>query len=130
LALSVGTYRLQAAWEVLRRARISKFRWHDLRHHFASRLVQQGVPLNTVRDLLGHGSVGMSLRYAHLAPDQRREAVAKLNEKLLTLTMRLQWEGLPVASGYRVDSIVVREGQELASQIPLSANLPVLELRL
>ena len=73
---------------------------------------QQGVPLNTVRDLLGHGSVGMSLRYAHLAPDQRREAVAKLNEKLLTLTMRLQWEGLPVASGYRVDSIVVREGQE------------------
>jgi hypothetical protein len=44
--------------------------------------------------------------------------------------MRLQWEGLPVASGYRVDSIVVREGQELASQIPLSGNLPVLELRL
>jgi integrase len=67
----------QTAWEpVLKRARISKFRWHDLRHHFASRLVQQGVPLNTVHDLLGHGSVGMSLRYAHLAPDQRREAVA------------------------------------------------------
>jgi integrase len=122
----------QTAWEtVLKRARISKFRWHDLRHHFASRLVQQGVPLNTVRDLLGHGSVGMSLRYAHLAPDQRREAVAKLNERpLLTLTMRLQWAGLPVASSYRVDSIVVREGQELAGQIPLSGNLPVLELRL
>ena len=66
---------------ILLRARISKFRWHDLRHHFASRLVQQGVPLNTVRDLLGHGSVQMSLRYAHLAPDQRREAVAKLNNK-------------------------------------------------
>ncbi len=122
----------QTAWEtVLKRARISKFRWHDLRHHFASRLVQQGVPLNTVRDLLGHGSVGMSLRYAHLAPDQRREAVAKLNQRpLLTLTMRLQWEGLPVPSGYRVDSIVVRDGKELAGQIPLSGNLPVLELRL
>jgi len=94
-------------------------------------LVQQGVPLNTVRDLLGHGSVGMSLRYAHLAPDQRREAVAKLNQRpLLTLTMRLQWEGLPVLSGYRVDSIVVRDGKELAGQIPLSGNLPVLELRL
>jgi len=50
--------------------------------------------LNTVRDLLGHSSVGMSLRYAHLAPDQRREAVAKLNVKpLLALTMRVQWEG-------------------------------------
>ncbi len=45
----------------------------------------------------------MSLRYAHLAPDQRREAVAKLNERpLLTLTMRLQWEGFPAVSGYRV----------------------------
>ena len=104
---------------------------YDLRHHFASRLVQKGVPLNTVRDLLGHGSVGMSLRYAHLAPDQRREAVAKLNEKpLLTLTMRLQWEGLSVASGYRVDSIVVREGQEVPGQVPLSGNLAVSELRL
>jgi hypothetical protein len=37
--------------------------------------------LNTVRDLLGHSSAQMSLRYAHLVPDQRREAVAKLNEK-------------------------------------------------
>jgi integrase len=122
----------QTAWEtVLRRARISKFRWHDLRHHFASRLVQQGVPLNTVRDLLGHGSVGMSLRYAHLAPDQRREAVAKLNERpLLTLTMRLHWEDLPVASSYRVDSIVVRKGLELAGQMRLSGNPPVLDLRL
>lgn len=72
----------QSAWEkVLKRACIRHFRWHDLRHHFASRLVQQGTPLNTVRDLLGHSSVGMSLRYAHLTPDQRREAVAKLNER-------------------------------------------------
>lgn len=68
--------------------RIARFRWHDLRHHFASRLVQLGVPLNTVRDLLGHTSVAMSLRYAHLAPNQRREAVAKLNEKpILALTV-------------------------------------------
>jgi integrase len=63
---------------------------HDLRHHFASRLVQHGVPLNTVRDLLGHSSIAMSLRYAHLAPDQRREAVAMLNQKpILALTVRL-----------------------------------------
>jgi integrase len=81
----------KTAWgKVLKRANIVGFRWHDLRHHFASRLVQRGVPLNTVRDLLGHSSIAMSLRYAHLAPDQRREAVAMLNQKpILALTMRL-----------------------------------------
>lgn len=86
----------QKSWvKLLKRSRISHFRWHDLRNHFASRLVQRGVPLNTVRDLLGHSSVQMSLRYAHLAPDQRREAVAKLNDQpVLALTLRLQWESL------------------------------------
>jgi integrase len=81
----------KTAWgHILKHANIVGFRWHDLRHHFASRLVQHGVPLNTVRDLLGHSSIAMSLRYAHLAPDQRREAVAMLNQKrILALTVRL-----------------------------------------
>jgi hypothetical protein len=106
----------RAAWQkILKRARISNFRWHDLRHHFASRLVQHGVPLNTVRDLLGHSTVGMSLRYAHLAPDQRREAVAKLNEKpVLALSMRLKWEGFSAASCYWTKK-VVRWAQNLSS---------------
>jgi len=54
--------------------------------------VQAGVPLNTVRDLLGHASLAMSLGHAHLAPDQRCEAVAKLDEgPVFALTMRLPW---------------------------------------
>jgi integrase len=115
----------KSAWTpILKRANIAKFRWHDLRHHFASRLVQRDVPLNTVRDLLGHTSIAMSLRYAHLAPDQRREAVAKLDEKpLLALTMRLQWEGSSAVGCYRTNSMVDKEGLELP--VPCRKYCPV-----
>jgi site-specific recombinase XerD len=63
---------------VLKDAKIEKFRWHDMRHDFASKLVMNGVPLNTVRDLCGHADLGTTLRYAHLAPEHKAEAVAQL----------------------------------------------------
>jgi len=73
-------HNIQTSWENLRKeAKIDDFRWHDMRHHFASRLVMNGVPLNTVRELLGHTNLEMTLRCAHLAPEQKERAVAVLD---------------------------------------------------
>ena len=63
----------------LRRAGITDFHFHDLRHTFASHLVMARVDITTVSKLLGHKSLTMTLRYAHLAPNHLQNAVNMLN---------------------------------------------------
>jgi len=62
----------------VKKANFGPFVWHDLRHCFASLLVMAGVDLRTVAELLGHRTLQMVMRYAHLAPGHVRQAVDRL----------------------------------------------------
>ncbi len=64
--------------KALKKANIKKFRFHDLRHTFASRLVQQGVDIYTVAKLLGHKDIKTTQRYSHLSVESTKAAMAKL----------------------------------------------------
>ena len=88
--LVFGTRRwdhFRTAWEnAVARAKLADFHFHDLRHTYASWLVQNGATLQEVKDLLGHATLTMVLRYAHLAPQQHRTAVARLDSILGDVT--------------------------------------------
>lgn len=57
---------------------ITDFRFHDLRHTFASKLAIKGVPIHVISELLGHTNIQMTMRYAHLSPKAKREAIEQL----------------------------------------------------
>ncbi len=61
-----------------KKAGISSVTWHTLRHTFASRLVNRGVDIGTVKELLGHSTVTVTMRYAHTNMASKRDAVKNL----------------------------------------------------
>jgi len=77
-----GPYRnFRTAFErAVQQAGLEDFTFHDLRHTFASRLVMAGVDLPTVKELLGHKGIAMTLRYTHLSTDHKQRAVNALEQ--------------------------------------------------
>jgi len=63
-------------------AGLKKIQWHGLRHTFASHLAMRGVPLKAIQELMGHATIEMTMRYAHLTPDVREAAVRQLDVAL------------------------------------------------
>jgi integrase len=70
---------LRAFYSAREKAGLRDVRFHDLRHTFATRLVQAGVDLYVVKELLGHKSLKMTMRYAHHYPESLRHGVDVLD---------------------------------------------------
>lgn len=78
-----GIFKNPRKWfdTALAKAEIKDVTWHTLRHTFASRLVMRGVDLKTVQELMGHKTIAMTFRYAHLAPSHKAAALKVLVSK-------------------------------------------------
>ena len=78
-------YNFRASFmKALKNAKINNFKFHDLRHTAASYLAMAGIDLNTIRDILGHKSLSMVLRYAHLSKSHQMAAVSVLDKQMDT----------------------------------------------
>ncbi|AGC46598.1 integrase family protein [Myxococcus stipitatus DSM 14675] len=69
-----------AILRTFKRAGLRPIGWHVLRHSFASHLAMGGVPLKAIQELLGHASIELTMRYAHLSPDVKKDAVRILEQ--------------------------------------------------
>ena len=56
--------------------------WHDLRHTYGSHLAMRGVALKVIQELMGHATIEMTMRYAHLSPEARESAVQELDRPI------------------------------------------------
>ena len=65
--------------KVMELADIQNFRFHDLRHTVATRLVEKGIDLLVVMDILGHSKIETTMRYAHPIPKRKSDAISVLN---------------------------------------------------
>jgi site-specific recombinase XerD len=70
----------------LRRAGVSRpegsIGWHDLRHTYGSHLAMRGVALKVIQELMGHATIEMTMRYAHLSPEARESAVQEMERPI------------------------------------------------
>lgn len=66
-------------WTCIRAAAVKRIRLHDMRHTFASQLVMKGVPMRGVQQLLGHSTLEMTMKYAHLSPSATKTYVEVLD---------------------------------------------------
>lgn len=82
MPLPLSLAQLRKSWDAARIAcDVAHVRFHDLRHTYASWLVQAKVPLRTVQELMGHTTVAMTGRYSHLADEHLREAVEMMRSR-------------------------------------------------
>jgi integrase len=82
MPLPLSLPQLRKSWDKARKAcGMPNIRFHDLRHTYASWLVQAKVPLRTVQELMGHTTMAMTQRYSHLADEHLREAVDMMRSR-------------------------------------------------
>jgi hypothetical protein len=89
-----GNLRSRIFYKALEKAGLRRIRIHDLRHIFASLLIQNGESLAYVRDQLVHHSIQITVdTYGHLVPGANKQAVAKLDDDFSALTAKNRGRG-------------------------------------
>lgn len=113
----------------LQRAGITDFHFHDLRHTFASQLVMASIDLTTVKELLGHKDIKMTLRYAHLAPAHKRKAINVL-DSILCQSQTTQAPPTAQLLAQKIENVLDSIlSQPQTAQVPPTAQLLAQEIK-